>query len=320
MATPNSSEGLGAISPEEAFKILGDETRLQILQRLGEAGEPLAFSELYKRIENDDTANFNYHLDKLVGHFVRETDEGYTLHRAGSRIVEAILSGVVTDDPELERAPVDFPCPLCGGSMEVCYREENLVGHCSTCQGTRGSSNAPPSWPTEATDDIVGQVRLPPAGLHGRTPTELIQTAEIWSAVRGLAIARGVCHNCSAPVKEFVHVCDDHDTSDGHCEACDQQFRVTIHRNCTNCIVEWDAPVGQHLLANTEVMGFMVNHGIDPLAPGGFHLAALEETVHSTDPFEAQFTFTADGDALSLIMDQNLSVDDVTRHDASTDC
>jgi DNA-binding transcriptional ArsR family regulator len=317
MATNTEAERERTISPEEAFSVLGDETRLQILRTLGEADGPLAFSELYERIEYDDTANFNYHLTKLVGHFVRETDEGYTLRRAGSRIVEAVLSGAVTDNPTLDRVPVDMPCPLCGGSMEISYREGSIIGYCQECGGTRGGSNVPRSWPTESTDDIVGQLRLPPAGLQGRTPTELLEAAEIWSAIQGRAVARGVCHSCSAPIKEGVRVCDDHDSSDGRCEACDQRFRVTVHRSCTNCILEWESPFGQHLLADTDVMGFMIDHGIDPLAPGGFHLAALDETILSTDPFEARFTFTTDGDAIALTVDDDLSVVDVTRTGAS---
>ena len=37
----------GALSPDAAFAVLGDETLLQILRTLGEADEPLAFSELF---------------------------------------------------------------------------------------------------------------------------------------------------------------------------------------------------------------------------------------------------------------------------------
>lgn len=313
MSIDTGSERERTISPEEAFSVLGDETRLKILRTLGEAGEPLAFSELYDRVEYDDTANFNYHLMKLVGHFVRQTDEGYTLRRAGSRIIESVLSGAVTDDPILDRVPVDTPCPICGGSMEVSYREESLVGHCSECKGTRSGETVPPHWPADPSEDIVGHLRLPPAGIHGRTPSELVDPAEIWSAIQGRALARGVCPRCSASVDESVRVCDDHSVEDGRCESCGQRFRVSIHRACTNCIVEGTSPFGQHLLANTDVMGFMIKNDIDPLAPRGFHLAALEETVLSTDPFEARFTLTADGDTITLTVDDDLSVTDVTR-------
>lgn len=67
MPTDTRSEESAALSPDEAFAVLGDETRLQILQTLGEADKPLAFSALFDRIEYDDSSNFGYHLDKLVG-------------------------------------------------------------------------------------------------------------------------------------------------------------------------------------------------------------------------------------------------------------
>jgi hypothetical protein len=73
----------------EAFATLGNETRLSILLALWEAYEPfvatnaVAFSELRERVGMRDSGQFNYHLDKLRGHFVRKTDAGYELRRAG---------------------------------------------------------------------------------------------------------------------------------------------------------------------------------------------------------------------------------------------
>jgi hypothetical protein len=60
----------------------------------------------------------------------------------------------------------------------------------------------------------------------------------------------------------------------------------------------------------------MLDHGIDPISPDAFHLTA-EETIHSTDPFEGSFTFSADADAITLTVNDSLSVIEVTRHDAS---
>lgn len=69
----------------EAFKILGNETRLATLIVLWDARDPwdphdgLSFSEIYERIDVGDSGQFNYHLDKLVPHFVEETEDGYRL-------------------------------------------------------------------------------------------------------------------------------------------------------------------------------------------------------------------------------------------------
>jgi hypothetical protein len=170
--------------------------------------------------------------------------------------------------------------------------------------------------PTEAADDIVGGVGLPPAGVHGRTPTELLRAAEIWSVAHGQATARGVCPHCSAPIDRSVHVCEDHDPSDGRCEGCGQRFAVTTVVSCTNCIFGGESVFTSYLLGNTDMMAFLIDHGIDPIRPNAFHLTEFEETVLSVNPFEARFTFTADGESLVLTVGDDLSVVDVARRES----
>lgn len=60
------------------------------MQALGEAGfgESLSFTELRERVGVRQGAQFNYHLDKLVGHFVTKTDGGYSLRPTGHRVIE----------------------------------------------------------------------------------------------------------------------------------------------------------------------------------------------------------------------------------------
>lgn len=307
------AEEARVLSPEEAFAVLGNETRLQILRTLGEADEPLAFSELFDRVDYDTTANFSYHLDKLEDHFVGETDDGYVLRLAGRRVVEAVLSGAVTDDPVLERTEIGMDCPLCGSRISVSYYQEHVGIYCSACGGTRSGTSPTAEWAADPATDILGHVDLPPAGVHGRTPAEILHAAEIWTVSKTHALARGVCPRCSASVERSVHVCEDHDPTDGRCDRCGQEFGVTRTVRCTNCIFEEESIFTKHLLADTDLMAFMIEHGIDPLSPNAFHVVALDETIVSTDPFEARFTFTADGDTLTLTVDDEFSVVDVDR-------
>ena len=319
MTTDDSPDESTTLSPDEAFAVLGDETRLQILQVLGEASEPLAFSELYDRTDYDRTPNFNYHLKKLEGHFVHKTDAGYELRQAGRRVVVAVLSGAVTEPPVLERTPVQTPCFLCGGSMEVNFREETVGIYCADCGGTRSDSgSAAEKWVGSKTK-LVGNLRLPSAGLRGRTPSELVHAAEIWSVAEGQALARGVCPQCSAPVEQSLRICEDHDGEGGPCDDCGREFGVRIFRQCTNCILEGAFPFGSHLLANQDVMKFLIEHGIDPIAPEAVHLSSFDETILSTDPFEARFAFNIDGDTLAVTVDDDLSVVEVTRHGSGGD-
>lgn len=96
-----------ARDPVDALSVLGDETRMAILRELADAEDALPFSELRRRVGISDTGRFNYHLGKLCEYFVRDTDEGYELGHAGTRIVDAADDAPA--DPELETA-----CPVCG--------------------------------------------------------------------------------------------------------------------------------------------------------------------------------------------------------------
>jgi DNA-binding transcriptional ArsR family regulator len=126
------SEDPFAPDPAEAFDLLGDETRLAILRVLAdrqrEAPEDptLPFTELRRRADVDDSGLFNYHLEKLVGRFVRDTGAGYELGYAGRQVVRS---------PTVERTEVDAGadadgCPVCGADEEDCNRSIHI--HLST--------------------------------------------------------------------------------------------------------------------------------------------------------------------------------------------
>lgn len=81
-----------------AFKLLSSEIRLSILLALWESYDPygpntgMSFSELYGRVGASDSANFTYHLNQLIDHFVEKTDDGYELRNAGLMIVQALIA------------------------------------------------------------------------------------------------------------------------------------------------------------------------------------------------------------------------------------
>jgi hypothetical protein len=74
------------------------------------------------------------------------------------------------------------------------------------------------------------------------------------------------------------------------------------------------------LVATIPLLTFLATHGVNPVAPTDLSrfyrfLLDYEEAVASTDPFEARFTFTLDGDPLTLSMGPELTVDEVVRSD-----
>jgi DNA-binding transcriptional ArsR family regulator len=304
-----------SLAPDEAFDVLGSETRLQVLQVLAEADGPLTYSELFDRIAYEDSANFTYHLDKLLGHFVRKTDEGYVPRLAGQRVVEAIFSGVVTDAPVVERTDVEMSCMYCGGPTEMAYYDEVAVVYCQECEGRIGERGLAEEWPISASD-IVGYVSIPPAGVYDRSATEILDAAGVWTVAGVQAIVRGVCPQCSATIERSPRVCGDHDDADEFCEHCKHRFAVSVDVVCTNCPFTTKSPYPTHALGNVDLMSFMTGHGIDPFASDAFHLRSCTEELLSTDPLRARYTFTTDGDALTLTVDKDLNVVEVMKDQA----
>lgn len=298
------------VPPDEAFAVLGNETRIRILQALGEADEPLSFSELYDRIDYDPSTNFSYHLGKLEGHFVSKTDDGYELGQVGNRVVQAVLSGTMTEAPLLERTRIDHRCEYCGADTEVSYTKGYLGLYCTECPGN-------------TTDDVPSEFRgylraqpFPPAGLQGRNATEVHRAAFVWGNLQRLSLASDLCPICSAPLDTAMEVCDNHDSDEGLCETCDRRQMVSVTAHCTNCIIQGGGPLQTFLLANTEVLAFLTTNGINPLAPSTEPWAELEtrdEEVLSTDPFMVRVTFAIDDSTITLTVDEDLSVEDVAR-------
>lgn len=54
------------------------------------------------RIGSPDSEQFNYHLDALQNYSVSKRVAGYDLTRAGREVVRTILSGSITDQPQVE--------------------------------------------------------------------------------------------------------------------------------------------------------------------------------------------------------------------------
>lgn len=307
-SAPNRSQ---STDPDEAFALLSDETRLNVIRTLGQADDPLRFSELFDRIDYSDSSNFGYHLEKLNGHFVHRTDDGYVLGQPGRRILEAVLSGAVTDLPVQESERIDRECPYCSAAIEITYQQERLEMHCPECPGME---QRPPTEGGEfEVGGNLGHFILPPAGLKGRSAGETLRAAEIWTGTETHAVVRGVCGRCSAPLDQTVEACEDHDAANGRCESCGQRFGAMFKSECTNCILEMKAPMVTYLAGQPDLIEFMMNHGIGPLSSEAFifPLRTVEEEILSTEPFSANYTFTTEEDTLTLAVDDTLWVSKV---------
>ena len=303
-----SDEDPTRISPEEAFAIVADKTRLEILLTLGEAGEALSFSTLFDRSEYDTRSNFSYHLKQLADHFIERHDEGYVIRQAGRRIVEAVLAEAVPTAEDFDRTAVNWPCFLCGEPIEVSFREGHVGLYCPACGGTRNDRSSTGDGRLIDGRDVLGILDLPLAGTIDRSPQEVVEAADYWTTLEALAVARGMCPRCSANLKVSENACSEHIETDRPCRNCGQRFALTINYDCMNCIYTIEAPFGTLLLDDPALRLFMLDHGLDPFESSGFHIHALEETIHNTDPLVAELKYSINGDSIRFSVDDDLDV------------
>lgn len=308
----------GAAGPhaEEAFELLANETRLAILLALWDAHQPLGrgsgvpFSELRERVGALDSGQFNYHLGKLEGHFVKSTDEGYKLRPAGDKITRAVIAGAGLQFPTLEPTELGMPCPRCDASTAITYQDGRLFQLCTECEGKYPETD-------EFPPGTLFTWRLEPAGLANRTPEEVYAAASIGMLQRTLAVIDGVCPDCSGAVDCELEVCEDHDTGTGDvCPSCGRQDDIMALYQCTVCkFVSGGSPsalVSQH----PAVIAFYYDHGVDLQYNLDFQKVkrvlelgeAHEQTLESTDPLRVRVTIRYEGDEMNLLLDEDMSV------------
>lgn len=305
---PIDSEADGPWSPEEAFAALGDETRLDILQTLGDADGALSFTELRKRVGYETAGNFSYHLDQLSDHFIEQTEGGYCLRRPGERVVEAVLSGAVTERPSVDRMPIDRSCPYCGAPVELSYRRERVTGFCTECPGVYGERANGAANVRNGQEGLLGQLRLPPAGVEGRSVSEIERAAWTWGVRDMIALANAVCPRCSGDLKQSAEYCPDHDETSDLCQQCGNRHAVQLRSRCGNCIFEHEGAFVLKFMTNTAFLSFITDHGLNPVTDHWEFGWEYTEHVNSRTPFDASFAFEIDGDVLTLNVDETLSV------------
>ncbi len=303
------------LAPGDAFATLGNENRMAILRALGEDRGTLSFSALYDRVDVADSSQFNYHLDRMVGHFVERTEDGYRLAGAGRRVVEAVLSGAVTERPALERTTVEEACPSCGAPVAIEWQESGVGVFCSECAGRYGRERC--SRDTDA--GYLGRYPFPPAGLRNRDAEEVLEAAWTWANLEILALASGLCPRCSATVGWETELCEDHDADEGLCGTCDGRYALTARVTCTNCILETGGEPVVGLVAETELLALLTGHGLNPVSPVSVHRVEAihgdyEETVLSREPLRVRYTFAVGNERVSLTVDDDLSVVGSRRH------
>lgn len=313
--------GDGGLSPDEAFSVLGNETRVQILQALGEADGTVPFTNLRERVGIRQGGNFNYHLDQLLGHFVGKTADGYVLRQPGRRVVQAVLSGAVTADTSFEYTQIDEACWVCEAPMVVGYDQEHLDMYCTECDGfyrdqtTRWPMAMSPDESAAPTDlGYLGTMSLPPAGIAEQSPADAYRAAMTWGILDSLAISNDVCPRCSGPVEKTARVCDHHDTGDSLCEQCGNKQAIHVQVRCRNCIYQHQGIISHVLLGKREYLEFVTANGVSPFPHGSdihpYKATNPTEEILSAEPLKARISYTIKETRLTLTVDDEFSIVD----------
>lgn len=275
-----------SLDPAEAFSLLGEDRRLEIIVTLDEATtDRVPFSELQDRVDIEDSGQFNYHLSQLVGHFVSKTDEGYALTAAGERFARAVAAGLYTDSPVLAPFGVGGTCNSCGeAALDASYAEEQFTIACSDCGHEMLEVDAPPSL------------------IRGRDPEEALAAFEDWSSQQVEQAYQGICPTCGGSISYGVT----EDTADGLpfdvlpemiCEVCGRRIRTSF------------AAIARR---DPAVTAFHERHFVDYRNK---HYWEVDDFVSddglellSESPFRMQVTFTADGEVCEAVVNDDLDV------------
>ncbi|MFT4882769.1 MAG: hypothetical protein ACI8U4_000263 [Natronomonas sp.] len=277
-------------SDVDVFGLLANETRVEILRALGEQPDtPLSFSELQDRTDVRDSGNFNYHLDQLLGTFVRKDDD-YELTLAGRHIVGAIHAGTYTADARVEPIALDWDCLLCGGEMIAEYADERGKIRCRDC-GKGAEFSFPPG-----TLDQFDREALPAA--FGRWLRTLAQ--------RELA---GFCIICAGrTTSEIARL-------PGGTEADPKPSMVSF--DCDRCGTTSTISGTSFVTYHPSVEGFFFDHGYDTFEGHPTRvwsqLDRFESEILSEDPPRIRVFFEDDGERISAEITADASIRNVNR-------
>lgn len=284
--TDESGEATG-LDSAEAFSLLGNATRLEIVDLLSDGGvePPVPFSELYDRVGLTDSAQFNYHLKKLRPHFVSKTDEGYALTSSGRRLARAVTAGTYTDVPERDPFEIEGACYACGGAaLWASYADERFTIECRDCGET------------------VLRVRVPPTVVRGRDDDALADAFDRWSRMQAEQAQRGVCPDCGGAVEGTV--------TEPTGETI--EFDAAAVFDCTVCGLSAMTSFGGIAYGHPAVEAFHRRRGESlrdrPYWEVGQYVAGDHTEVVSRDPWLVRVSFFADGDACRVDIDGNLDV------------
>ncbi|MFB6086165.1 MAG: winged helix-turn-helix domain-containing protein [Halodesulfurarchaeum sp.] len=274
--------------PGAVFELVSNDLRVDIVRALGEAREPLSFSSLREIVGERDSGKFNYHLRKLVGHFVTQGEQGYRLSIAGEQMYGTMLSGAYTAHATVEPFEFDGPCPLCGNDVLVAeYAAETPELHCPNCE------------------DWFNEFPFPPGSLGEFDRQELPAAFDRWMRTTLQTFLHGFCANCG-----------------GRVEACLEQtaagdpLPIRATYECGRCGEELQASPSLPVFFHSTAVSFFDRHGVDVFRDPTWQFYGPEDEVSveivDEEPVRVEVVVTMGAETLRATVGPEVTVERVS--------
>lgn len=306
---------LDGLSPDEAFAILGNEIRLEIIRVLWRANAAheyddgsdtattMSYSGLQNEVDIEDNGKFNYHLSRLVPHFIRRTDDGYWLSGAGKQIARTVIAVSGTDRLDFSKE-LETNCPLCGEHVEVTYEDQWLRIRCAECDGLFGD---------HAPTGTLFLTNYPAAGLTARDADEALAAGLYRCALDITYMMYGICRECAGRISSSVTVCDAHESQGGHlCATCGTPFSVWAEMRCDTCRFAKRLPVEMYATGLAMASGLVDNQEMDIHSPSFDEAIDLlrnkVQTTVSKEPLRVSITIEGETRTFAVTLDEDMNV------------
>lgn len=286
-------------SPTDFFRLLADETRVDILrsiaiaqyelEKTGSGPAELAFSAIYDHVDVENTSKLSYHLGELTGTYLRKDDHGYSLSHAGERIVRFILSGNYEQPDSFGPEPVSGTCLFCGeDELEAGLSHQFFRIDCSACD-----------------QQVAGQP-ITPAQARTRDTETLIESVKLQSADDYRQVRRELCPECGSVLSAQVMGVPESPLPDA------DSFLVASQ--CEACLRAYNSPLTYSVVYHPASIAFHWEHGIDVMSSGiwEFHEHVYDGRWTSeqiaSDPAEYEVAYRQESDTLRFRLDSTATV------------
>ena len=283
----------------DAFDILGHELRLRTVELLGTRQRanawrpvPMEFEELRRAVDSSDSGRFNYHLDKLLGTYVEQTDDGYILSPAGFEVSSAVLRGSYAGVSVGPLRGSLGDCPMCTAEVTGVYEDGLLYVLCPE-------------------HGVVFGNTVPPAAAVDRDIEEIATTA-IRDARRDVERARnGTCPECVGPIETTI--ADSGGSPDELTPVDGDSGPVRAEFDCQRCRLSFDSELYLAVLDHPAVVAFYHDHDVDIRPDSHVEPDNVSDTVVSGEPVRARVRFRTNSERLDVALDSQGTVVDTER-------